>query len=316
MNTHFIGVLQALDYINEGGADYQKEYLEYINAHKGRVEQFASWLEENCPEVFEGVDTDVFRDLIKEHDESKFSEEEFEPYAQKWHGNGKKTPEYKAAWEHHWQNNEHHPEYWLGEDMPYIYILEMLCDWGSFSIASGDMKELSDFYYNKAENDPEKNLSDATKEIIHDLLIKINSATEKKSIKESYNQQNSEIFGTDFLYHATYRPYWEEIQKDGFISGGKHCNWQDLSKANLIYLARDPEVAYSYCETSDSVPEEFLDQIVVLQIDINKLNIDSLNIDENVSYSYDGPTDPDYPDTWQEFQYEEKIPVAFITAAE
>ena len=176
MNTHCIGVLQALDYINEGGADYQKEYLEYINAHKERVEEFASWLEENCPEVFDGVDTDVFWDLIKEHDESKFSEEEFEPYAQRWHGDKKKTPEYELAWEHHWQNNEHHPEYWLGEDMPYIYILEMLCDWGSFSIDKGDLGELSDFYYNKAENDPEKNLSEATKEIIHDLLIKINSA--------------------------------------------------------------------------------------------------------------------------------------------
>ena len=176
MNTHFIGVLQALDYITEGGKDYQKEYKDYIIAHKKRVEKFASWLEENCPEVFEGVDLDVFWDLIKEHDESKFSEEEFEPYAQRWHGDKKKTFEYDQAWKHHWMNNEHHPEFWLGEDMPYIYILEMICDWGSFSIDKGDLKELSDFYYNKAENDPEKNLSDATKEIIHDLLIKINSA--------------------------------------------------------------------------------------------------------------------------------------------
>ena len=179
MNTHFIGVLQALDYINEGGADYQKENQEYILAHKARVEKFADWLKENCPEVFEGVDLGVFDDLIKEHDESKFSEEEFEPYAQKWFGDGKKTPEYKAAWEHHWMNNEHHPEYWLGEDMPYIYILEMICDWGSFSIASGDMKELSEFYYNKAKDDPEKNLSEATKEIIEDILSKIDSAIEE-----------------------------------------------------------------------------------------------------------------------------------------
>jgi hypothetical protein len=176
MNTHFIGVLQALDYINEGGADSQKEYQEYVIAHKERVTQFADWLLTNCPELFEGVDLDSFNEIIEEHDESKFSEEEFEPYAQKWFGDGKKTPEYEAAWEHHYMNNEHHPEYWLGEDMPYIYILEMICDWGSFSIASGDMKELSDFYYNKAIDDPEKNLSDATKEIIHDILIKINSA--------------------------------------------------------------------------------------------------------------------------------------------
>jgi hypothetical protein len=198
--------------------------------------------------------------------------------------------------------------------MPYIYILEMICDWGSFSIASGDMKELSDFYFNKAKADPEKNLSEATQEIIEDIISRIDSALEsKENLTEDYEERNSEIFGTDFLYHATYQPYWEEIQKDGFISGGKHCNWQDLSKSNLIYLARDPEVAISYCETSDDVPEEFLDLIVVLQIDINKLNIDSLNIDENVAYSYDGPADPDYPDTWQEFQYEEKIPVSFIT---
>ena len=44
MNTHFIGVLGALDYITEGGKDYQKEYLEYINAHKERVTKFADCL--------------------------------------------------------------------------------------------------------------------------------------------------------------------------------------------------------------------------------------------------------------------------------
>ena len=47
-----------------------------------------------------------------------------------------------------------------------------------------------------------------------------------------------------------------------------------------------------------------------------KLNIDSLNIDENVAYSYNSETDPEFPSTWQEFQYEEKIPVSFITAIE
>jgi hypothetical protein len=161
--------------INEGLDKYQQEYLEYISAHKERVEKFSNWLLFNCPDLFEGVDVDDFKELIKEHDESKFSDEEFEPYARKWHLDGIETPEYEAAWEHHWQNNEHHPEYWLGEDMPYIYILEMICDWGSFSIASGDMNELSDFYFNKAKEDPEKNLSDATKEIIEDILERINS---------------------------------------------------------------------------------------------------------------------------------------------
>jgi hypothetical protein len=170
---NLINAFGLLNMINEGLDGYQEEYKNYVIQHKERVSQFADWLKANLPDVFEGVDPDSFMELIEEHDESKFSEEEFEPYAKKWFGDKKKTPEYEAAWEHHWQNNEHHPEYWLGEDMPLIYILEMLCDWGSFSIASGDMRELSDFYYNKAKDDPEKNLSENTKNIIEEILSKI-----------------------------------------------------------------------------------------------------------------------------------------------
>ena len=173
---NLINAMSLLSMINEDLDGYQKEYKEYVDAHKQRVQKFADWLEENCPELFENVDLEAFHDIIKEHDESKYSEEEFEPYAQKWFGDKKKTFEYEEAWKHHWINNEHHPEFWLGEDMPYIYILEMICDWGSFSIEKGDFQELSDFYYNKAIDDPEKDLSDATKEIIHDILGKIGSA--------------------------------------------------------------------------------------------------------------------------------------------
>ena len=172
---NLLNAFGLLNMINEGVADYQKEYKDYVIAHKARVMEFADWLEDNCPEVFEEVDVDVFWDLIEEHDNSKFSEEEFEPYAQRWFGDKQKTPEYEDAWVHHYMNNEHHPEFWLGEDMPYIYILEMICDWGSFSIASGNMKELSDFYFNKAKDDPEKNLSDNTKAIIEEILQQINS---------------------------------------------------------------------------------------------------------------------------------------------
>ena len=175
---NLLNAFGLLNMINEGTKDYQKEYKEYVEAHKERVEEFSKWLKENLPDLFENIDIDLFDEMIRDHDESKFSEEEFEPYARKWHLDGIKTPEYKEAWKHHWMNNEHHPEYWLGEDMPYIYILEMICDWGSFSIASGNMKELSDFYFNKAKDDPEKNLSEATKEIIEDIISKIDSITE------------------------------------------------------------------------------------------------------------------------------------------
>lgn len=188
MNMNFINAIAALSAIQEGGADYQKEYKNYIVAHKERVHQFANWLKENVPEVFDPIpDISVFDDIIEEHDDSKFGEEEFEAYAQKFYGpkdiNGrplKYIPGYDEAWKHHWTHNEHHPEFWLGEDMPYIYILEMLCDWGSFSIEKNDLHELSKYYYEHAKNDEEKNLSDVTKEFIEDILDKINSVLDKE----------------------------------------------------------------------------------------------------------------------------------------
>ncbi len=173
-----MNLLQAfkfLDMVTEGLDGYQEENKKYIEEHKANVKKFADWLEANLPELFDNIDLDTFHEIIEEHDDSKFSEEEFEPYAQKWFGDKKKTLEYEEAWKHHWMNNEHHPEFWLGEDMPLIYILEMICDWGSFSIKSGDMRELSEFYYNEARDDEEKNLSEATKEIIEDIISRIDS---------------------------------------------------------------------------------------------------------------------------------------------
>ena len=173
MNMNFINAMAALDMINEGMEDYQEKYKDYVLGHKDRVKQFADWLKENLPEVLENVDLEAFDEIIEEHDESKFSEEEFEPYAQHFYGSKDNDLEFEDAWKHHWVHNEHHPEFWLGEDMPYIYILEMLCDWGSFSIGKKDFHELISYYNNDAKNDEEKNLSDNTKIIIEEILDKI-----------------------------------------------------------------------------------------------------------------------------------------------
>lgn len=182
MNMNFINALHALSMITEGGADYQKEYKNYIINHKRRVTQFADWLKKNLPELFEEPGLEDFDAVIAEHDESKFTEPEFEPYARFWFNDDEHydyDPEYEAAWEHHWMNNEHHPEHWGGRDMPYIYILEMLCDWGSFSIDKGDMTELIDYYYEDAKYDDEKDLSPNTQKIIEEILDKIKQAATK-----------------------------------------------------------------------------------------------------------------------------------------
>lgn len=178
-----MNLLKAYNFLNiitDGQSGYLEDYKKYIAAHQDRVSKTAAWFKENLPEIFNEVDIDCFNDIIDEHDASKYSEEEFEPYAEKWFNNGGKSLAYNLAWEHHWGNNEHHPEYWLGEDMPLIYILEMLADWGSFSIDKKDFRELSDFYYTKARDDEDKNLSDNTKKIIEEILAKIKLKTSEE----------------------------------------------------------------------------------------------------------------------------------------
>lgn len=128
---------------------------------------------------------------------------------------------------------------------------------------------------------------------------------------DSPNISINELFDLDYLYHATYIPYWKQIKKLGYIKPGVNKNW-DISDSSFIYLSRDPDDAASFAETAENVPEEYLDQIVVLKIDPKYLDIDKLDINHNQSYPYDGDIDPDYPETWVQFEYKGEIPVKSI----
>ena len=98
------------------------------------------------PSCFKNIDIEVFNDLIAEHDESKFSEEEFEPYAKKWYLDGINTPEYEAAWEHHWTSNRHHWECRQYDECPEDKItkqqildcIENVCDWMAVGYDKGN----------------------------------------------------------------------------------------------------------------------------------------------------------------------------------
>ena len=81
--------------------------------------------------------------LIKEHDNSKLTEKEFDPYCQWFFNddNPKDKTKFNEAWNHHQKANPHHWQYWImwksggsiALDMPLVYVLEMLCDWAAMS---------------------------------------------------------------------------------------------------------------------------------------------------------------------------------------
>ena len=77
------------------------------------------------------------------HDLSKFSPQEFIPYANYFYISKEKYKnEFYKAWEHHYKNNPHHWDYWLDEKgipqrMDSKYLNQMICDWEAMSLKFG-----------------------------------------------------------------------------------------------------------------------------------------------------------------------------------
>ena len=87
------------------------------------------------------------------------------------------------------------------------------------------------------------------------------------------------------LYHATYLPFLDSIKENG-LGVTKNKMWED-SKPGVVYLADDPWVAESYAETSELLydlddADDYLDNIIILEIDATQLDSNKLYKDENV----------------------------------
>ena len=84
-----------------------------------------------------------------------------------------------------------------------------------------------------------------------------------------------------YLYHATYKPLLKKIKEKGLDTRDSKKAWDD-SIPGYVYLAKDLEVAASYAESSEIVPDVWLDQIIILTIDVAQLDSNKLFIDQNV----------------------------------
>ena len=138
------------------------KYDIYLTEHKANTMKAFSWL---CKHVIDDEDIVVGLYIqkaarnIKEHDESKYSEEEYNQYDWYFYSEYPEDhlEEFNKAWLHHIHTNPHHWQHWvlinddaeLGNvalEMPYEYVLEMICDWWSFSWKTGNLYEIFDWY--------------------------------------------------------------------------------------------------------------------------------------------------------------------------
>lgn len=84
---------------------------------------------------------------------------------------------------------------------------------------------------------------------------------------------------SEYLYHSTYRQLIPSIKRQGLNPNISKKSWS--FSGNYVYLSPDKDVAESYAETSDNVPEEYLDNIITLRVNRKDLNKNSLSVDEN-----------------------------------
>lgn len=161
----------------------REQYDVYLEKHKANVKRAFEWIRDNLPELLIG-DYDYEWQIVFNHDASKTKPSEYIAYDNYFYGEDKSdkiTEEFKKAWLLHIHRNPHHWQFWVllnddpkeGEvvlDMPYNDILEMICDWWSFSWEKGNLDGIFEWYN---EHKDYMKLSDATRKTVEDILEKI-----------------------------------------------------------------------------------------------------------------------------------------------
>lgn len=168
------------------------QYDNYLTEHKENVAKGFKWLQENIPEVIE----DGFEwQICFNYDASKTDPEEYDAYDAYFYGNNRSysvVQNFKKAWLRHIHNNPHHWQHWIlindepkeGMviiDMPYIYVVEMICDWWAFSWKQGNLNEIFNWY---DEHKDYMKLSNNTRISVEYILGKMKDKLEEKDIDE------------------------------------------------------------------------------------------------------------------------------------
>lgn len=164
-----------------------KQYDDYIDQHKANVKKGFEWLHANLPQLFSGVNMDEMVFVIEHHDISKYHSEEYDAYDKYFYGKNrskKVLEDFDKAWLHHIHHNKHHWQHWVlieddakegvkPLDMPYVYIIEMICDWWAFSWMKGDLTEIFSWYAEHNNIKFSKNTRATVENILNWMKVKI-----------------------------------------------------------------------------------------------------------------------------------------------
>lgn len=165
------------------------EYDEYLDKHINAVKSAFAWICVNLPELIKDYDADMLGEYIGAHDYSKWDDEEYFAYCEYFYG--EKSPEveddFDYAWLHHQHNNSHHWQHWLlreddgatkALEMPYLDVIEMVCDHWAFSWVKDNLYEIFDWY---EKNSEKMVLHENTRNLYEEILAKIKNKLDSQN---------------------------------------------------------------------------------------------------------------------------------------
>ena len=171
-----------------------EKYNEYLREHISNVQRAWNILRDYLSIEFityYHINFDIMKSRVVEHDVSKFSPLEYTQYDEYFYGEHNVITQrnFNKAWLHHQHLNPHHWQHWvlrnddgttIALDMDIYSVLEMICDWWSFSLKQNKPLEIINFYNNNKEHIM---ISDNTRCVVEEILEKI----ERKYKNENTN---------------------------------------------------------------------------------------------------------------------------------
>lgn len=172
-----------------------REYKHYIMRHILAVQhifaKYGSVIAKEIEKIFNPPEYYIHSRILPKcafniisHDQSKFSDKEFDFYRAKFYPCKKDIEEmsqetidelFENAWTHHYEHNAHHPEYWIitknepfTSRMSYEYFIEMICDWMAMSYTKGGT--VKSWWYGGAYKEKEKTMHPEDFKVIEGLL--------------------------------------------------------------------------------------------------------------------------------------------------
>ena len=165
------------------------EYEEYLKEHTKNIRKAWNWIKKSAKTI-PGEKEKIIDWNIYLHDDTKTVDDEYYPYYDYFYNRDKKgkcknkyaEKNFRIAKLKHFHRNPDHWQHWVlydstgfcvALDMPYEYIVEMVCNWWSYSWAEGDLWSIFDWYI---KNEKKMKLSKNTTEDLEYILAELEKA--------------------------------------------------------------------------------------------------------------------------------------------